>query len=83
MLPLSVTIQIKAIVHYFPVVLFIMLYKVVLTSESLDEILSVTIQMKAVVFYFPVVLFIMQYKMVLSFESVDEILKCDYSNESY
>ena len=29
----------KAIEQYFPVVLFIMLYKVVLTFESADEIL--------------------------------------------
>ena len=29
----------KAIEQYFPVVLFIMLYKVVLTFESVDEIL--------------------------------------------
>ena len=35
---LSVTIQMKAIEHYFPVVLFIMLYKVLLTFESVDEI---------------------------------------------
>ena len=34
---LSVTIQMKAIEQYFPVVLFIMLYKVVLTSESVNE----------------------------------------------
>ena len=58
-----------------------MLYKVVLTFESVDE--SVTIQMKATEQYFPVVLFIMLYKVVLTFESVDEILKYDYSNESY
>ena len=32
----------KATEQYFPVVLFIMLYKVVLTFESVDEILSVT-----------------------------------------
>ena len=80
---LSVTIQMKATEQYFPVVLLIMLYKVVLTFESLDEILSVTIQMKATEQYFPVVLFIMLYKVVLAFESVDEILKCDHSNESY
>ena len=30
----------KATEQYFPVVLFIMLYKVVLTFESLDEILN-------------------------------------------
>ena len=36
----SVTIQMKATEQYFPVVLFIMLYKVVLTFESVDEILK-------------------------------------------
>ena len=35
----GVTIQMKATEQYFPVVLFIMLYKVILTSESVDEIL--------------------------------------------
>ena len=35
-----VTIQMKATEQYFPVVLFIMLYKVVLTFESEDEILK-------------------------------------------
>ena len=35
----SVPIQMKATVQYFPAVLFIMLYKVVLTFESVDEIL--------------------------------------------
>ena len=36
----SVTIQMKATEQYFPVVLFIMLCKVVLTFESVDEILK-------------------------------------------
>ena len=31
-------IQMKAIKQFFPVVLFIMLYKVVLTYETVDEI---------------------------------------------
>ena len=35
----GVTIQMKATGQYFPVVLFIMLYRVVLTFESVDEIL--------------------------------------------
>ena len=35
---LSVTIQLKATEQYFPVVLFIMQNKVVLTFESVDEI---------------------------------------------
>ena len=36
----SVVIQMKTIKQYFPVVLFIMLYMVVLTFESVDEILK-------------------------------------------
>ena len=35
----DVTIQMKATEQYFPVVLFIILNKVVLTFESVDEIL--------------------------------------------
>ena len=35
----GVTIQMKATEQYFPVILFIMLYKVVLTFESADKIL--------------------------------------------
>ena len=34
-----VTIQMKAAEQYFPVVLFLMLYKVVLTFESVNETL--------------------------------------------
>ena len=37
---LSVTIQMKATEQYFPVVLFIMLYKVFLSFDSVDEILK-------------------------------------------
>ena len=36
----SVTIQMKATKQYLPVVLFIMLYKVVLTSDTVVEILQ-------------------------------------------
>ena len=68
----SVTIQMKATEQYFPVVLFIMLYKVVLTFESVDEMLKcVTIQMKAPEQYTPVVLFIMLHKVALNDEFVD------------
>ena len=73
----------KATEQYFPVVLFIMLYKVILFFGSVDEILSVTIQMKATEQYFPVVRFIMLYKVILFFGSVDKILKLDHLNESY
>ena len=43
----SVTIQMKATEQYFPAVLFITLYKVVLTFDSVDEILKCDIQMNA------------------------------------
>ena len=36
----SATIQVKATEQYFPVVLFIVLYQVVITFESVDEILQ-------------------------------------------
>ena len=79
----GVTIQMKATEQYFPVVLFIMPYKVVLTFESVDKSYGVTIQMKATEQYFPVVLFIMLYRVVLTFESVDTILNCGHFSESY
>ena len=40
MKPLSVTIQMKAIEQFFPVVLFVLLYSVVLTFESVNETLE-------------------------------------------
>jgi len=43
---LRVAIQMKAIEQFFPVVLFILLHKVVLTLKSVDEILSEAIQIK-------------------------------------
>ena len=52
----SVTIQMKATEQYFPVVLFIMLYKVVLSFESVDKVLKCDIQMNALQQYFPSVL---------------------------
>ena len=69
----GVTIQMKATEQYFPVVLFVMLYKVVLLSLWMKSY-GVTIQMKATEQYFPLVLFITLYKVVLTFESVDKIL---------
>ena len=61
----------KAIEQYFHVVLFIMLYKVVLTFKSVDE----TLVMKAIEQYFHVVLFNTLHKVVLTFKSVDETLE--------
>ena len=69
----SVTIQMKATEQYFPVVLFVMLYKVVLLSLWMKSY-GVTIQMKATEQYFPLVLFNMLHKVVLTLESVDKIL---------
>ena len=37
MKPYSVTIQMKAVEQFFPVVLFIILYKVVPTFESVED----------------------------------------------
>ena len=51
----------KATEEYFPVVLFVMLYKVVLTFESVHEILKCDHSNEATEQYFPEVLFIEQY----------------------
>ena len=59
----------KATEQHFLVMLFIILYKVILTFESVTEILKLTIQMKATEQYFPVVLFIMLHKVSLTFYS--------------
>ena len=50
----------RATEQYSPVVLFIMLYKVVPTFDSADEILKCD-QMKATEQHFPVVLFVSRY----------------------
>ena len=54
------TIQIKAIEQYFHVVLFIMLYKLVVTFNSVDETL-VCDNSNAIDYFFHVVLFVFQY----------------------
>ena len=68
--------------QYFPVVLFIMLYKVVLTSESMDEIVKCDHWNESYWAVLPVVLFTTQYIAFLTFESVDKIFKFDQSKES-
>ena len=58
----------KAIEHIFFVVLFIMLYKVVVTFESVDEILKCGHSNESIEQYFPVVLCIfMLYKVMKSY----------------
>ena len=67
------------------VVLFSMLYKVILTFESVNEILiSVAIQMKVTEQWFPEVVFIINMlpKVVLTFDSTDEIPKSWCSNKN-
>ena len=62
----------KATEQYFPVVLFIMMYKLrwfQLASMWMKPKKN-TIQMKATEQYFPVVLFYILYKVVPAFESV-------------
>ena len=64
----------KAIEQYLHVVLFIMLYKVVQTFVSVDEILVWPIKWKQLSSSSCGTVFIMLYNVVLTFESVDEIL---------
>ena len=54
--------------------------KVVLTFESVDEILKCNHSNES---YFPMVLFIMLYKVVLTLEFVVEFLWCDHTNETF
>ena len=69
--------------YWATVVLFISLYKVLLTFESVDEILwcDHSIESYWVVLSCGTIYHAIQ--AVQSFESVDEILFCDHSNESY
>ena len=66
----------KANEQYFPVVMFIMLYKVGLTLVSVHEILKCYHSNES---YWAVLSFSMLYKVYLTFESVDGILWCNHS----
>ena len=62
----------EATEQYLPVVLFILLYKVILTFKSVDEILKCCLSSES-------------YRAVqgdLTFKSLDEIVKCDHPNEA-
>ena len=78
----AVTIQMKAIEQYFPVVLFIMLHKVVLTFESVDEILKGDHWNES---YWAVLIYVYHAVQCAGskFESADEILKGGHLNENY
>ena len=73
----------KATQQDFPVVLFIMLYKVILTIESVDEILKCDHSNESylAVLSSDAVYYVL--KLVPTFESVSKTLKCDHSNESH
>ena len=58
----------KAIEQYFPVVLFIMPYKMVLTFESVDKILQCDNSNESFSAVLPCVLFIVLYMVVLMFK---------------
>ena len=63
------TIQMKATEQYFHVVLFIMLYKVVLTLSLWMKFLFLATQMKAIEQFFHVVLLVMLCKVVLTLDN--------------
>ena len=72
----TVSIQMKATGFHFPLVLFfIMLYKMVLTFEFVDEILNCYLSklMKATEFYFPVSVFIMLHKVIITTASITTV----------
>ena len=73
----SVAIQMKDTEQYFPVVLFVVLYLVVLTFACVDEILKCDHSNESC----RAVLSILLYNVVPTFESVDEILWCDHWRE--
>ena len=57
----NVTIQIKDTEQFFAVVFFIMIFKIILTSESVSQILKSDHSNEVSEHYFPVVVFIMLY----------------------
>ena len=79
----NMTIQMKATEQYSPAVLFIMLCKVVLSFETVDEILKCDYSNESytAVLSFGAVYYAVQGGATCG--SVGEILKCDHLNESY
>ena len=73
----------KAVKQYFPVVLYVLLYSVFQTFESVDETLKCDHSNGTYsTVLCLVVLFVLLYSVFLMFESVDETLKCDHSVEA-
>lgn len=69
-----------------PLVLFVKLYKVVMTFQSVNDILRYDHSNEsfwALHVYFPLVLFIMMYIVVLNFQSMNNFLKCNNKMKAY
>jgi len=75
MKPTNATIQMTATEQHYPLVLFIVMYKVVLTFSSVVKVRKCHIQINVTDQCFPVV-----HKVGRTFDSVDEIFSCNYSN---
>ena len=70
------TAQVVETLVTVPVALFIVLYKVVLTFESMDEILKCYHSNESYRAVLSCGLTTMVYKIVLTFEPINEILRC-------
>ena len=79
----SVTIQMKATQQYFPAMLFIILYKMVLTFEFVGQILKCDHSNESYWAVLSCDAVIILYKVVLTLESLEGILNWDRSSESY
>ena len=73
----------KSTKHYFPVVLLIMLYKVVLAFHFWDKMLVWPFKQKLLSSTFLFCCLLCCTKWFYSFDFADKILKCDHSNGSY
>ena len=69
----------KATEQYFPVVLFIMLYEVVLNFQSVDEILKCDLSNESYRAVLSCGAVYYAVKASLTSQSMNEILKCDHS----
>jgi len=68
----------KATEQFLIVVLFITMYKVVLTFKPVDEILKCDHTNNGYLLVLSCGVFTMQYKAILTFGSMDEIVSCDH-----
>ena len=69
----------------FPMFRFVMLYKVVLTFQTMDEMVSVVIKIKATQHYVPVLLFIIiiLLSIVAYFAGLNILARSDHQSEAH